>query len=387
MHVFTNGPRFITTATLQIVSNFQKDQLLLNFSSPLLSGRYTTVILGGSGAGNWNCTLPGPFWQKEFDVCDETFMGSMPWSLVQQCGWTLDTSDPSYYTFSSNLVVHDYDPIPQFKLFKDTSFNIPLYVIFQKSVVVNSNLAVSSTLVLTADITKQTVDTMARIAQIEITTQVPAPYFISNQSINKNPATISDVTVTQTSNATTCSASASACVQSFLVKISTGIFCDISGFYGIAFTYQCLPGAAGCSLPGTTSSVLASVSADSFCPKLYANSLPDTSSTASGSAISGGPPTIVKTSPPSLTPGTSSSQDPMRTIYGWAAAVVGGVVFIVLVVTVLVVKKHEEIRKKCFPDSEEEQPSPEDNTLSSPDIPKVQPRTSVLFNKPAMEDF
>jgi len=323
--------------------------------------------------------LPGPFWEKSYTDCVEVFNGTLPWSQVQQCGWGRDDSDPNYYTFSSNLVVRQLDPIPGFPIGRDTSFNVPLFVLFQKQVAVQSKVSVSSSITLNAVVTAESVNAMTTTAQIEFSTSVPAPYYISSAAINAAPAQFNNAIVIEetTTGSTSCSATGTACQQKFNMTISTGVSCDINGNYGITFTFQCLPGSSGCT-SGQTGSITANVVSETFCPKFFANTYEDppidtnelTNPNAGGGTSASA--VVQVTSQPSPTSSVN--------YYGLAAGCVAVLLVVVFVIVIVAVKKWEKSKKPATEDV-----VPDSMDVFSLDMPVSQPKKNT--QDLSMEDF
>jgi len=231
---------------------FDEDVLIVKITSPLVVERKYSTILVDQSADNDNtkCVYPGLYWSRTLDGCTDVFEGALPWTeVVDECGWTLDNSDPLDYIYKAELIVthHDFtDPFAErpgsSEVERITDYFIPLQVRFPKFVEVNSSVVVTAPIQTLAAITRQSVNPLTRQATIEVVTNVLWPYKLTNATmLGTFPAEFEgDITVTEVEASAVCPNTAgSSCTQLFRILVDAEGECNISGSYKLDFEIDC----------------------------------------------------------------------------------------------------------------------------------------------------
>jgi len=265
---FTGGASSLnSTETL-----FLDNTLTLAIQSPVVINRTTTAISVG-GSTDPACVYPGVNFAKSLQVCDDVFIGNIPWIDNLLCNFTEDNTDPSVVTYSAPIFVTSTEitylrgePVTQ------TQTDVLHVVVqFQKQISISANTAVVAPVNMFSAVTDQAYSPTTNRGSVSFATSLEWPFTLTAGTLASLPAGLALFgALTETTGAGDCSNTSvnSTCFQEFTFQITPGLVCQLTGIYVIDFTITCRGGlGAACPLDSATDSAVLTLSLQSsdFC--------------------------------------------------------------------------------------------------------------------------
>jgi hypothetical protein len=255
------------TPKLNGSSGMSAGYLTVILDTPLVHNRMATSIFLGDEYNYPACQLSA--WSKSIVGCTEQYTLSVTWAVALTCGF-VTTSNPDYTYQRNTIYVHHRDMVSDFRgtpVYRDTVHALPVELKFQTRVAVSSLLAIYAPVNLLAAVTRQSYDFDTGLGQLEFTTSLQWPFFLTSATLNGYPVSLS--AVLSSSNISCPNLQDQPCSQLYSLTLTPNQACSLTGDYDLQFTVACR-GSAECPLDTATNSaqVVGSVLSEDFCTPL-----------------------------------------------------------------------------------------------------------------------